>query len=395
MKRKIKSSLVLLTAFALGVLASCTSTDEGIAGNDSTKGSLKVLLTDAPFPSDQVAEVNVTIDKVSIKKVDDATTEETDESGFIILSEETQEFNLLDLQNGIVANLADTSAIEVGTYSEIRLHIVKAEVVLTEEEGSETFDLKIPSGTSSGLKIKIDGGVEIKGNLEAVVIVDFDVSRSFLVQGNPAKNGKELTGFKFKPVVRATAQDFSGEISGKVTFNYYDDANAPLDSISAGIPVYILSGEDTISSALTDDQGYYSVIGLVAGTYTVACSVDGYNDFSESYDVIEKETTTVNINMEETLGTIEGTVSTTEGEGETATTVLLGGVTVEIKNAADEIIASAVANEEGFYSVADLLPGTYKVTCSVATYDSFEQTNVIVAKGDVITVEISLSLTSI
>jgi hypothetical protein len=65
---------------------------------------------------------------------------------------------------------------------------------------STVFDLKIPSGSQSGIKInlpKFDFGTS-----DAVEItVDFNVEESFVVRGNPA-TVQEITGFIFKPVLK-------------------------------------------------------------------------------------------------------------------------------------------------------------------------------------------------
>lgn len=363
MRRKMKTALFILSALVITLFSSCSSlnNDDALSSNNETKGGLKVLLTDAPFPTERVDSVVITIDQVAIKKVDDVTTEETDESGFIVLSTESQTFDLLQLQNGTVADIADTSAIEIGTYNEIRLHIVSALVYV--DANTEPFDIKIPSGTSSGLKVKIDGGVEIKGNLQAVVYIDFDVSRSFLVQGNP-KDGEELKGFKFKPVIRATADDISGSIEGYVTIDDYDDLNIP-DIESLVVAILDPVSGDTVSSARPAADGYYAVIGLVAGEYTVACSAEGYDDFQMSANVDPKTATTVDITLTETLAAVKGQIVTQNGE----TIVNLSDVTVNILNG-ETIVATVTTGEDGMFEIGSIPPGSYSVTSTKEGYTS-------------------------
>ena len=394
MKRRMKSALVLLTAITLGIFSSCTSTNEDVAGgSNSTKGSLKILLTDAPFPSDLVDEVNVVIDEVSIKKVSDDSSE-GDESGWSVLTSEESSFNLLDLQNGAVAVLADFEDFPIGTYSEIRLHIVSAEVVLTAEAGGETFDLKIPSGTSSGLKVKINGNLEVRGGNPAALIVDFDVAKSFLVQGNPTKNGKEITGFKFKPVIRATAEDISGTIEGYVSFKDFEGETEVI-SYKEGTPVEILDGENNVvTTAFTEADGFYSVIGLLPSNYKVSCAVDGYHPVIVDAEVKTNEITTVDIEMVQILpGAVTGVVSTTQVIEGVETVVPLAGATVKIYDASDVELGSVATIENGSYGFTDLMPGTYKVVCSLAGYNSFEG-SVEVIDATTTTLDISLTVGS-
>jgi len=285
MKRRMKTALLFLGALTVVFLAACSNNDEI---NSSNKGSLKIFLTDAPFPSDDVSEVNIVIDEVSIRKSDDTGTAE-DESGWMKLPSEKEEFNLLNLQNGAVALLADTSEIAMGTYNEIRLHIVSAEVVL---KTGETFDLKIPSGTSSGLKIKINEGLVVRGGNPSALILDFDVSRSFLVQGNPGKQGV-ITGFKFKPVIRATAEDISGTLEGKVATigKSVVDPNQDSTIYLSGAQVMITSSKDT-AIAMTNENGYYAVIGLLPDSYKVVGSKEGFvNDTIPSVSVTTNQVT--------------------------------------------------------------------------------------------------------
>ncbi len=376
--RRIKTALSYLMVLAVALLVSCTQDDTAV--NTSSTGSLKVLLTDAPFPSDLVAEVNVVIDQVSIKKENDESTEE-DESGWMILSTETSEFNLLDLQNGAVAVLADIDEIAIGTYKEIRLHIVSAEVVLNDQT---VHELTIPSGTSSGLKVKINGGLEVRGGNPAALIVDFDVAQSFLVQGNPEKNGKEITGFKFKPVIRATAEDISGTVEGYVTVEELSEGSVT-EVPGAGLQVVVSDGE-TDYIAMTNENGYYAIIGILPGTYTVSCAADGYTSFETSALVETNVVTAVDIILELPLGSITGVVT----DGTTAAAV--AGASVEIVNSELVVVATvASAAETGSYEVLNLPVGTYTVNCTADGYDAFSVADVVVVDETVTTEDIALT----
>ena len=272
MKANLKTISILLLALVAGFIASCTKDD-----NDNGKGTVKILLTDAPFPGDQVAEANITVDKIEIRMTGDSAR-------FIVLSEEEKAFNLLDLRNGITAELAEVE-LESGVYNEIRLHIVDANVVLKDETAS-AFSLKIPSGTSSGLKIKIKNGLVVSDGSLSSVLLDFDVSQSFVVQGNP-KSPKGITGFIFKPVIRAVVEAESGMIEGHVT--------AGENKVAAAV-VEIYQGATLVTSAISDENGYYAAIGLPVGEYKVKCEVEGYNSFeAEDIAVVANGSATVDI----------------------------------------------------------------------------------------------------
>ena len=308
MKFKMKTISILFAALSVGFFTSCTKDDGiGSSGNiDSTNnlktGNVNFVLTDAPFPSDMVAEANVTIDKIEIRKVIEASTDSTstdstnmDSSGFITISTETQTFNLLDLRNGITADLA-AAELDTGKYDQIRLHVVTANIVLNDAD-STTYDLKIPSGQQSGLKIKIQGGMTVTGGSMTTVLMDFDVSKSFIVQGNP-KSHAGIKGFIFKPVIRAVVSETSdggtvaaGNISGHVTVG---------DSINIGNAIIEIYQMDTVvTSALTDSTGYYAILGIPAGDYDLKCTADGYEAYdNNNVSVSANDTTMVDIMLQ-------------------------------------------------------------------------------------------------
>ncbi|HUP00977.1 MAG TPA: DUF4382 domain-containing protein [Gemmatimonadota bacterium] len=151
------------------------------------RGNLTVLLTDAPFPFELVSQANVSISRVDIVSANE---------GILTIAEGEQTFNLLDLQNGVTAVLAQAN-LSAGTYPQIRLIVSSASVVLND---GATFDLFVPSGAQTGIKVLLpDFSVDAGGNV--TLTLDFDVSESFVVMGNP-DTPAGIQGFIFKPVVR-------------------------------------------------------------------------------------------------------------------------------------------------------------------------------------------------
>ena len=160
-----------------------------------------MLLTDAPFPFDLVSEANVTISRVDI----------VSEEGVETILEEERTFNLLELQNGVTAVLAEAT-LNAGPYEQLRLIVSSASIVLTDER---EFDLFVPSGAQTGIKVLLHG-LELAAGSESELTLDFDVSESFIVQGNP-DTPAGIQGFLFKPVVRplGLGPDDEGEETGE------------------------------------------------------------------------------------------------------------------------------------------------------------------------------------
>jgi hypothetical protein len=137
---------------------------------------LQIRLTDAPVALD---EVNVELKQVIVKM-------DRDENKWITLPTKAGVYNLLSLQNGVTALIAD-GTVEQGVVKEIRLVLGSQNTVVA---GGKTYPLTIPSGSESGLKIKI--GKQVRQNLESLLI-DFDAALSVK---------KDQDGYKLRPVLR-------------------------------------------------------------------------------------------------------------------------------------------------------------------------------------------------
>lgn len=278
-KMNIKTLAVLALIFAGIAFYGCeeTTTEE----LNSTSGKLKILLTDAPFPADMVEEANVVINKIDIRKMN----HEDDGYPFITLKEEEMSFNLLELTNGVTAELVDIE-LDPAEYDLVRLYVSEASILL--KDGTE-HDLFVPSGAQTGIKIFIDPAVEVAGGLTTELILDFNISKSFIVQGNP-NSPAGIKGFIFKPVIKATNKATSGRLEGFVT----DTSDVVLEEAE----VNVLAADTVYTSSFTDEFGAYTVIGIDAGTYNVAFAKEGYvSDTIKDVEIIEGNTTNLNAQL--------------------------------------------------------------------------------------------------
>lgn len=173
-----------LLALGLGVLAGCDST-----ADDPQMSRVRVLLTDAP--AEDFAEANVTIERVEFLNEEDAV---------VLLTDDPEPFDLLTLQDGTTALLADLE-IPNDTYHGIRI-IVNEEAHVVYVDGT-TEDLKVPSGSQTGIKVNLPP-IEVDDDLVEVTI-DFDLEGSFVKRGNSGK------GYIFKPVLKPLALSINEE----------------------------------------------------------------------------------------------------------------------------------------------------------------------------------------
>lgn len=278
--------LIALVAIVMSSLFMACSNDDG----HSSTGTLKINLTDAPFPTDLVAEANVTINKIEIRNAED------EEGPFIVVSEEEMSFNLLDLTNGVTAGLVDLE-IEAGEYDLIRLYVSEASIVL--KDGTE-HSLKVPSGSQTGIKIFLNPALVVTGGLTSELLLDMDVSKSFVLKGD-FSSPEGINGFNFKPTIKASNMSTAGRLTGVVT-----DA----DQVAIeGVQVSIMMGEEVYTTSFTDAEGNYAVLGVDAGSYSVVFEKEGYEQVVvEAVEIIAANKTT----QDAQLTAIETTEEPTE-----------------------------------------------------------------------------------
>ena len=171
-------TIFIATAMSSLLLVACSKNND--------RSTLNVRLTDAPLAVD---EVNVEILEVRVNMNEATATDASEESsnGWIKMETNKGVFNLLDLQNGIDTILG-TALLPTGTVKEIRFILGPNNTI--KENGVE-YPLVIPSGASSGLKIKVDKA--LKADFETLLI-DFDAALSIQKDG-PAD-------YKLRPVLK-------------------------------------------------------------------------------------------------------------------------------------------------------------------------------------------------
>lgn len=155
MRRLILPLCFAAVVAAIGLIA-C---DKDQSGDGTT---LRVRLTDNPIAAE---EVNVDIEEVRVKFREDSL------NGWVTLQTNAGIYNLLGLQNGVDTLLA-TGIIPTDMVKEIRL-VLGADNSI--KVNGVVYPLTIPSGSESGLKIKVNKS--LNGSLDSLLI-DFDAALS-------------------------------------------------------------------------------------------------------------------------------------------------------------------------------------------------------------------------
>lgn len=167
---KLKYIVLILTA-SIGIIFFACKKD-----STASSSTLQIRMTDAPTA---LQEVNIDLMQVNVKFAKDT-------NDWVALETNKGIYNLLALQNGVDALIAQ------GTYptnvvKEIRLVVGANNTV---KEDGQIYPLTIPSGSESGLKIKLNK--KLNATLETIVI-DFDAALSVK---------KENDGYKLRPVIK-------------------------------------------------------------------------------------------------------------------------------------------------------------------------------------------------
>jgi hypothetical protein len=225
MKTLVKSAGLIL--IGLFVLAGCS---------EEKNARLQVWLTDAPG---DYQEVNIDIQGVEIHSSDENT-----EKGWKALDVNGGVYNLLKLTNGLDTLLGEIE-IPAGNISQIRLKLGDDNSLKVDDQ---TYDLDIPSGQQSGLKLQVHE--VLQEGITYKILLDFDVAKSIVQTGSGQ--------YKLKPVIRTITEAQDGAIKGIIS---------PIESTPA---VYAISGTDTVGTAYCNEQGAFLIRGLAEGSYLVS-----------------------------------------------------------------------------------------------------------------------------
>lgn len=263
-RKKLFAVITMLAALSLGACGDGVGVD--------TQATVRVLLTDAA--ADYIGAAFVDIGVVELIPAGDGPP--------ITLSEDGTDglVNLFDLQNGATMFLAGAE-VDAGSYAQLRLIVESARVTLADgyefNGGGTEQELIVPSGAQTGIKLNLGAGdgeggggpIEIAPG-ETVLVLDFDVSQSFRIQGNP-DTPAGINSVHFQPTLRVVVQNVAGSISGTVSTAVADVGIDALTVTATPVDEGTLEAFQTqIAISSTNTDGTYTIPFLVPGTYTVS-----------------------------------------------------------------------------------------------------------------------------
>jgi hypothetical protein len=217
---------------------------------DEKNAHIQVWLTDDPGDYQQV---NIDLQRVEINSTES-------ENGWQSVNLSARIYNLLDLTNGKETLLGDLD-LPAGRLAQIRLVLGENNTLKLNDE---IYPLSTPSGQQSGLKLQmhqvLTEGITYK------ILLDFDAAKSVIQTGNEA--------YSLAPVIRVLTEAQNGAIKGKV------------EPVAGNVSISVMSGEETITTTFSDENGEFLVQNLEAGTYRLLFDAPGDGSLKEKTDVV-------------------------------------------------------------------------------------------------------------
>ncbi len=255
----MKKTLLLISTLLLSAALTACGTDsgsgsqtagtgdagstEGVSvslpgGGTVARSGFSLRLTDAPVDGLQAVVMKFTM--VKLRSTDGSwTTYEFDDSS-------KPSIDLLGLQGTKTADLLVNMDVKSDDYDEIRLIVSDEPMANYVNTPGGPRELKIPSGSSSGLKVK--GNFSITDTRPASLVIDFDLRQSVTMAGNSGK-------YIFKPVLRLVDNSNIGHIRGTVDpallASTPDCSDDDVDTFNA---VYVYAGHGAVTDDIDEDS---------------------------------------------------------------------------------------------------------------------------------------------
>jgi len=240
MKKMIR--LLPMALAALLTVNSCSTKDDTANG----MAKMEVHLVDAPGDFKAVV--------LDVQQVQIHVDDDNDESKWQPLTLlKAGQYNVLDFVNGRSALLASAD-FPPGRISQIRLILGPNNYVIT-HDGTH-YDLKTPSGQTSGVKLKIDA--DLTRDVTYTLLLDFNVAKSIVERGKATKADKDR--FLLKPVIRTITTAVAGGIKGSVT---------PATAQPQVLAIRTSATPNDTLSTFADATGGFLLRGVPSGTYRV------------------------------------------------------------------------------------------------------------------------------
>lgn len=261
----------------MGSIAVVLSTLAMVGCSNATgnkNGSLSLKLTDA---AGDFKKAVVTIDQIYLQS--------SEGSGKLVLRDADVTVDLLTLANA-TSDLVSETVIPAGRYTQLHFVISGGYIEVENADGSSsiyassptysglpagstvTGSLQMPSFALTGIKVNLPGGVVEIGGGQKILLVDFDVSRSF------GKQAGQSSQWVMTPVLNAT--DFVVSASLAVSLSKASNVTLPSGVTVGGFKAVLANSAGSRKElSLADSNGD----GTFDGTFSFVAPGDYTIDF--------------------------------------------------------------------------------------------------------------------
>ncbi|CAH1223706.1 hypothetical protein PAECIP111893_05031 [Paenibacillus plantiphilus] len=205
------------------------------------------------------------------------------------------------------------------------------------------------------------------GNLGAgaTATLDYTAKGIFNTAGTRTLDTKTVTGVdlftggQLPPILNTASVNVTsiGSINGTVL----DQATGlPLIGVTAGL--FSLPANTPLGSATTTEGGVFSFTNLAPGSYQVQLSFPGYQNQNAAITVTAGAASAINTFLQPQPASIQGTITSGDSGAPIA------GAAINATNWTGIPIAQTATNAAGQYTLANLLPGYYRVSASAADF---------------------------
>jgi Domain of unknown function (DUF4382)/Carboxypeptidase regulatory-like domain len=239
-------------AVLLAGLMGCGGGGSSGPGTSGT-GSVQVSLADAIEAG--VTALDVTISRIDAHVVNVEDESDTNDAHWKTIVTGPVTVDLITLAKNAKL-LGPPVRLPVGHYTQVRLIVARATIT----DATGTYDLRVPSGPHTG--IKVHGGFDVQPNTVTEILLDFNVKGSLVTTGGGRHQLKPV------PDIKAVVKVLSGTVSGIVR----DAAGAPVDS--ATITATYTAGTNyphgtVVNTTGSLADGIFKIWALLPGTYTI------------------------------------------------------------------------------------------------------------------------------
>ena len=241
------------------------------------QGNAVFAVTDAASSLENVESVIITVGELRVHSAS---------RGWITVSENTKQFDLMKLKNSNVLALLSEAKLETGNYEQIRLMVTKTTVI--EKTSGKTFDAKIPSGD-----LKLVGGLAIEEGKNSTVLFDFLLDKSLHVTGDGKYVFAPVIKLETKTEAEVKITDGLVEIKGgkiktstELGMNEEGEMKAGL-SLDAKAALEIVGGAIRVKAKGENDSG----ISITAKAAIDATINEGHLDSAISVKMVTREGT--------------------------------------------------------------------------------------------------------